>query len=396
MQKVTYEFLVENDLILYECIVGSQAYGTNIETSDVDYKFVYILPMDYILGTEYKQQIDLTKDITGWEIKRFLELIESNNPTVLELLNSPEHCIVKKHPLFDIVINHKQDFITKTCKNSFGGYARQQIKKAKGLNKKQNWEKNKVTRKDLLDFCYVLEAEKSIPWKEWNIEKYDEKFIGVSNVPNARDVYTLFYDTRAYMMHSLNISEKTRETYKEIIKLSGQPMGFGYKGLVNTGHNDSDGNINYGISNQLRLSSIPKGEKCIATISFNKDGYSAHCKDFKEYEEWIENRNEARYVETQEHGQKIDGKNMMHCIRLINMAVEIGRGEGIIVNRPDREYLLSIRRGEVDLDTLIVTADKAIEDMDLIFDNSELPESVKPGLINEILINIRKQFYEII
>jgi hypothetical protein len=40
-------------------------------------------------------------------------------------------------------------------------------------------------------------------------------------------------------------------------------MGFGYKGLVNTGHEDEDGKINYGISNQLRLSSIPKKRKTI-------------------------------------------------------------------------------------------------------------------------------------
>jgi len=394
MEKVTYEFLVKNDLILYECIVGSQAYGTNVETSDIDYKFVYILPIDYILGTEYKQQIDLTKDITGWEIKRFLELIASNNPTVLELLYSPKHCIVKKHPLFDILINHKQDFITKTCKNSFGGYARQQIKKAKGLNKKQNWEKDKVTRKDLLDFCYVLEGEKSIPIKKFiEANDLDPKFFGAVNIPNARDIYSLFYDIAGEMCHSEKYPLENREKAKQILIDSGKPMGLGYKGLVNIGHNDDD--INYGISNQLRLSSIPKGEKCIAIISFNKDGYSAHCKDFKEYEEWIENRNEARYVETQEHGQKIDGKNMMHCIRLINMAIEIGKGEGIIVNRPDAEYLLSIRKGEVDLDTLIITADKLINDIDLIFDNSGLPDYVNPSLINEILINIRKQFYGI-
>jgi hypothetical protein len=29
----------------------------------------------------------------------------------------------------------------------------------------------------------------------------------------------------------------------------------------------------------------------------------------------------------QGHGQRIDGKNMMHCMRLIQMSKEIGRGE---------------------------------------------------------------------
>ncbi len=392
-KQITHEYLVEKGLILFETIIGSQAYGTQTPTSDIDKKFVYILPMDNIMGTGYVEQINVNKDYTGWEIRRFLELMGSNNPTVLELLNSPEDCIIYKHPLFDDILAHKEDFITKICKDSFGGYARQQIKKAKGLNKKQNWEKDKVVRKDLLDFCYVIEGEKSIPWRKWNKGRYDEKFIGAVNIPNARDVYALFYDKTAYMLHSTDIHEDTRETYKKVLKDAGKPMGLGYKGLVNTGHEDEDGKINYGISNQLRLSSIPKGEKSICTIVYNKDGYSEHCKDYKEYQEWLENRNEARYVETQEHGQKIDGKNMMHCMRLIRMATEIGEGKGIIVRRPDAQELLAIRRGEVDLDSLIDIADKAIENMDEVFQNSNLPNNVNKGLVNALLVNIRREFY---
>jgi len=36
MEQITHEFLVENGLILFETIVGSQAYGTQTPTSDVD------------------------------------------------------------------------------------------------------------------------------------------------------------------------------------------------------------------------------------------------------------------------------------------------------------------------------------------------------------------------
>lgn len=395
MKQITHEYLVENGLILFETIIGSQAYGTQTPASDIDKKFVYILPMENILGTGYVEQINVNKDYTGWELKRFLELMGSNNPTVLELLNSPDDCILTKHPLFDYILEHKEDFITKICKDSFGGYARQQIKKAKGLNKKQNWEKDKVVRKDLLDFCYVLEGEKSIPWRVWNNGAYDEKFIGAVNVPNGRDVYALFYDTIAHKLHSKDIPENIREYNKDILRIAEKQMGLGYKGLINTGHEDEDGKINYGISNQLRTSSIPKGERSICTISYNKDGYSEHCKDYREYKEWLDNRNEARYVETQEHGQKIDGKNMMHCMRLINMATEIGEGKGILVRRPDAQELLKIRRGEVDLDSLIEIADKAIENMDLIFDKSNIPNKVNPELVNNLLVKIRKEFYNI-
>lgn len=391
MKQITHEFLVDNGLILFETIVGSQAYGTQTPTSDIDKKFVYILPQDYILGTGYVEQINVNKDYVGWEIRRFLELMASNNPTVLELLNSPKDCVVSKHPLFDIIIKHKDDFITKVCKDSFGGYARQQIKKAKGLDKKQNWEKDKVTRKDVLDFVYVIEGEKSIPWKVWNEHRdYDEKFCGVTNVPNARDVYAVFYDLKAHFCFSELESEEDRKHNKKILKDKGEAVGLGYKGLVKIGEGS-----NLAESNQLRLSSIPKGEIPICNIIYNKDGYSMHCKDYKEYQEWLENRNEARYVETQEHGQRIDGKNMMHCMRLIRMAQEIGAGKGIIVRRPDAEELLSIRRGEVDLSKLIEMADQAIEEMDSIFDNSDLPNKVNPQLVNTLLIKIRKEFYGI-
>jgi len=391
MEKITHEYLVENGLILFETIIGSQAYGTATPTSDIDKKFVYILPLDYILGTEYVEQLNVNKDYTGWELKRFLELLGSQNPTVLELLNSPEDCIITKHPLFDYILEHKNDFITTGCKNSFGGYAVQQIKKARGLNKKQNWEKDKVTRKDLLDFCYIIEGEKSIPWKEWNkVKGYDEKFCGITNVPNARDVYSVFFDDDAYSCFSEHLDESHRAINLSKAKEAGKTLGFGYKGLVKVG-----GSENAGISNQLRLSSIPKGEVSVCNIVYNKDGYTAHCKDFREYQEWLENRNEQRYVDTQIHGQQIDSKNMMHCMRLIRMAQEIGSGKGINVRREDAKELLSIRRGEVDLDKLIDMAEEEISKMDNIFDESDLPVSVDKNLVNDLLIKIRKEFYSI-
>jgi hypothetical protein len=391
MEKITYNYLKENGCILFECIVGSQAYATNIETSDIDKKFVYILPQDYILGTGYVEQLNVTKDITGWELKRFLELMGSSNPTVLELLNTPEDCIITKHPLFQYLLDHKADFITKGCKNSFAGYAVAQIKKAKGLNKKQNWEKDKMARKDVLDFVYVVEGQKSIPWKVWNeIKKYDEKFCGVVNIPNARDSYAVYFDTDANNCFNERIPEDLREKAKTWRIEEGLPMGFGYKGLVKTGEGQ-----NVGESNQLRLSSIPKGETPICTISFNKDSYSTHCKDYVSYNEWLENRNESRYIQTTKKGQTVDTKNMMHCMRLIRMAKEIGRGEGIQVRRADREYLLSIRRGEVDLDSLIETAEAEIKEMDKIFEESDLPKSIDPELVNNLLIKIRREFYNL-
>ena len=376
---------------LYLVIRGSHAYGTNVETSDTDYAGVFIQSMEDILGNKYTEQInDDTNDTVIYEVRRFLELLASNNPTVLELLNTPEDCIIYKDPSFDLILNDREKFITKICAKSFGGYAKQQISKAKGQNKKQNWEKDKVTRKEVLDFVYVIEGEKSIPWKVWNNDRYEEKFIGVVNIPNARDVYSLFYDKEAYMCFGENIPEYMKENAKQWRKDSGRPMGFGYKGLVKTGEG-----ANSAESNQLRLSSIPKGEEPICVITYNKDGYTQHCNDYKSYQTWLEQRNESRWVDVKSHGQKIDGKNMLHCKRLMEMAKEIAKGEGIIVRRPNAKELIAIRKGEVDLQTLIDNVEKEIIEVDKLFDNSGLPDSIDNEFINNLIVKIRKQIYKL-
>jgi predicted nucleotidyltransferase len=376
-------------------IRGSHAYGTNVETSDTDYAGVFIQSIEDILGNGYKEQINDDKnDIVIYEIKRFLNLLASNNPTVLELLNTPDDCVVYKHPIFDEVLNNKDKFITKICAKSFGGYGKMQIQKAKGQNKKQNWEKDKVTRKDVLDFVYVIEGSKSIPWKKWNDghlrEKYNNKFCGVVNIPNAKDVYAVYYDLKAEMAHSNILQEDVRESYKQSLKDSGIPMGLGYKGLVKTGEG-----LNVAESNALRLSSIPKGETPICNIVYNKDGYSEHCKDYKSYEDWLANKNEARWVDVKSHGQKIDGKNMMHSKRLMSMAREIAEGKGINVRREDAEYLISIRRGVVDLQTLINEVESEIVEIDKLFEESDLPDSVDQKFVDNLLIKIRKSIYNL-
>ena len=348
---------------------GSQTYGTAIPTSDIDYAGVYIQTLDNIIGYGYKEQINDDKnDTVFYEIKRFLDLVSTNNPTILELLNTPEDCILYKHPLMDEILHHRDKFITKKCSNSFAGYAIQQIKKAKGQDKKQNWEKDKVTRKTPLDFCYIHRGEKSIPLVHFMEEKgMDQRFCGLSNVPHSRDTYALFYDF------------KEEETEGEIKNL-------GFKGIA------------FEDSNQVRLSSIPidtPKNYFIGYVSYNKDGYSQHCKDYLSYQEWLDKRNLQRWVDVESHGQKIDGKNMMHCRRLLEMAKEIAEGKGILVRRENAQELLAIRSGEVDLQSLIDRAEEDIIEIDRLFKDSDLPDSVDIDFVNSLLISIRKSFYGI-
>jgi predicted nucleotidyltransferase len=393
-------------LPLYLVIRGSHAYGTNLPESDVDYTGVFIQSQDSIYGMSYVEQINDDKnDIVIYEIKRFLELLYSNNPNILEILNTPEDCVIYKHPIFDEILNNSDKFITKQCANSFGGYAKTQVSKAKGQNKKQNWERERVTRKDILDFTYVIEGDKSIPWKIWNMtegpnsvglshffsngEKYDEKFCGVVNVQNARDVYAVFYDKVAHNCFSEMVPEKDRNEIKKMIENINSGFGLGFKGIVK-----SEEGLSVSESNQLRLSSIPKGMTPICMITYNKDGYTQHCKEWSSYQKWLEERNEARWIDVKDHNQMIDGKNMMHCVRLMQMADEISEGKGIIVRRPNFGELIDIRKGKVDLQTLIDRVETKMIEIDKKFKNSTLPDFIDKKFIESILIKIRKEIYK--
>jgi len=165
-------------------------------------------------------------------------------------------------------------------------------------------------------------------------------------------------------------------------------MGLGFKGLVKV----SD-EVDSPESNSLRLSSVPLGQSPICTIIYNKDSYTQHCKDYKSYQTWLENRNLQRWIDVETHNQKIDGKNLMHCKRLMDMAKEISLGKGIIVKRPNADELLKIRRGEVDLQTLIDSVEEDMKEISELFEKSTLPNDIDIYFINTILINIRKKFY---
>ena len=85
---------------------------------------------------------------------------------------------------------------------------------------------------------------------------------------------------------------------------------------------------------------------------------------------------------------------MMHTFRLLDMAEEILEHGEIIVQRPNREYLLSIRRGEWDYDELIAEADKKMEAVEAAWAKSPLPETVDEDKIEQLLVELRRAFYD--
>lgn len=351
---MTIQDLKNKNLILFEAISGSRAFGLATETSDTDIRGVYYLPKEDFFGLNYIPQIsNETNDITYYEIGRFVELLQKNNPNILEVLASPEDCILHKDPIMDLL--KPEDFLSKLCKDTFAGYAVSQIKKAKGLNKKILNPMDKE-RKSILDFCFILERQDSVSLKKWLLakRKVQEK-CGLTGIDHTKGMFALFYD---------------------------DSQTLGYKGIIQ--HEEA---------NQVSVSSVPKDEKPEAYLFCNLDAYSTYCKDYREYWKWVEERNEDRYNVNKTHGQNYDSKNMMHTIRLLQSCEQIFKTKSLQIRVKNRDELLNIKAGNWSYEAVLQKAEALIQSIENHYIESNLPDSPDLEKTTKILIEIRGKLY---
>lgn len=362
-------------------------------------------------------------------------LIKSNS-TVLEALFVPsDKQLLKPNKALNPLFENKDLFITKDCFKPFVSYAIEQIHKARGLNKKI--VQPIVERKNPLDFCYTFYKQGSTKIENWlEYRGLKQEYCGLVNIPNMSDTIGVYYDWGNHFLNegitvddfysyydnigkfqSTDIISKLKEESDSgkinfltknldlchkanmvsfFIKHFGvsrallgvkfkEQKPIGYRGIVNSARTSSE----------IRLSSVAKGEKPICYMTFNKNAYSSHCKDFKEYDEWVKKRNPKRYESNL--NKNYDSKNMMHCMRLMSMGQEIAEGRGIILDRResgDRDFLLDIRNHKFEYDELMDMVNKKQREMEIAIQNSSLKEHIDRNLVNDLLIDIRKEFYK--
>lgn len=93
-EEITSIENLENVEIIGSSLIGSQAWGYSDENSDIDLRFIYLRPMKEYLSLFKKEDtisypITDQKDIFGWDLMRFLELLSKQNSSVYEFLFSP-------------------------------------------------------------------------------------------------------------------------------------------------------------------------------------------------------------------------------------------------------------------------------------------------------------------
>lgn len=129
-----YEFLRTNenlkDKVILLTLGGSYAYGTNLETSDVDIRGIALNSTSDILGlSNFEQVVNEATDTTIYSFNKIVQLLISCNPNTIEILGcKPEHYF-QLTDIGKLLIENRSLFLSKRAIHSFGGYANQQLRR---------------------------------------------------------------------------------------------------------------------------------------------------------------------------------------------------------------------------------------------------------------------------
>ena len=349
---MTVDELKRSGWIIMEAVVGSQSFGLATEKSDTDVRGVFVLPMEERISfSAFDQVADEKNNNVYWELKKFLQLLREGNPSALEFLNSPARCILQGQEWFDFI--DKPIWVTERCAKSFLEYARNQLSRAYGLNKKvfNPWPEEAPK---VLDYCYVVDGNLAVPFKEWVKKrpyecKDEPKYYAIAAIDHVTDTYALYWE---------NVPLDTCE-----IAADEHEWRWAY-GVVS----DEDK------ANDIQLSSIPKGIPQVGILFFNRNAYSHACSEHTKYWKWVKDRNPERYEETVSHGQGYDAKNTMHCIRLLMTAKKLAETGRVQVDwTSEREYLLAIKAGKFTYDEMMAKSDALVAEVAEAFRTSAHP-----------------------
>jgi predicted nucleotidyltransferase len=117
------------DRVLFQCIIGSQAYGLADDASDIDRRGFFLPSADAhwsLSGVPEQIECDETQE-AYWELQKFIVLALKANPNVLECLYSP--LVEKLTPLAQELIESREMFLSKLVFQTYNGYVASQFKK---------------------------------------------------------------------------------------------------------------------------------------------------------------------------------------------------------------------------------------------------------------------------
>jgi predicted nucleotidyltransferase len=340
----TNEHLGSNIMLLV--LSGSHAYGTNIETSDIDIRgCAYNKPQELLGFSEFEQFIDKKTDTTIYSFRKLIQLLCNCNPNIIEMLGClPEHYILLSEQGRQLIENRKM-FLSKKAAYTFGGYANEQLKRLQNALVRDGFSPDEKEKHILATLIRMLE---NIKYRYKDIKVFfDKKFLdnSVSKDKNKKEIYNIPNCIYLYIDKSEN-----KEMYNEIYlcaKFNGYPLR-DFKNVV------------------ADMGNIIKNFESINHRNKKKDNMHLN-------------------------------KHAMHLVRLLLTAIDIFEKEEIVTYRKnEHDLLMSIRNGAFQKEDrgfhpeFFEMVDGYKKELDYAVKNSSLPELPDYKKIEEFAMEINK------
>ncbi len=335
---------------------GSHAYGTNTATSDEDFKGIAIPTKQYFLGTMHRfEQAELKApdpDAVIYDIRKFFNLAADCNPNIIEVLHTDpsDHFIVD--PIGEIILEHKNEFLSKKIKHTFLGYSVAQLKRIK------------THKRWIMSPPKTPPTRASLGLPEQTLIPADQLMAAQAEIQKELDRFQFDF------MEGLEESQKIgiRTTVTEMLA-------------------------------ELKITADQHWESAARKIGLSDNfiqlmqkerEYAGAKREWDQYQNWKKTRNPARAVLEEKFGY--DTKHAYHLVRLIRMCREILTTGKVLVKRPDREELLAIRNGAWTYDQLIEFADREDKALNELYNTTNvLPKVPDKAKLDQLCIKLVEQ-----
>ena len=134
LQSGEYDFLRTDEHLGHHIILltlgGSHAYGTSMETSDLDIRGCALnSKREILIHEDFGQVTDPHTDTTIYAFRKLIPLLTNCNPNTIEMLGGREDHYLHIAPVGRELLDHAHLFLSQRAVYSFGGYANQQLRR---------------------------------------------------------------------------------------------------------------------------------------------------------------------------------------------------------------------------------------------------------------------------
>ena len=321
-----------DDFKILEIITGSNLYGTNTPSSDLDYGGIFIAPKDYYLGLKKIEQFDRSVvsklesgknskdavDFTMYELRKFITLAIDNNPNITEYLFTPQDKVVYSNSFGDLLLQNAQMFPYKGLKDKFLGYAFSQ--KHKMIIKVDNYEGLKIALDWLQEQCGITDPNFAC--------------VGLQDKTRHKRLLAEFRDTA--------------------------PKSFKYDH-----HNVVIGDLSISIKDTLYKTFLKVRDR-LSKVGNREELYTKY---------------------------GFDTKFGMHLVRLMLEGRELLETGKLEYPLKDRQMLLDIRSGKWTKEDVIAYSEQLEAEMDGVAEKSSLPSKPRYKEVEELLMSMVEEWW---